>query len=63
MINMAKKGEAVKFINYTGKIKSLFMSYVNFKSISMPEKNRKQNPEDFLQIHIKIILVAVMVTY
>ena len=45
MINMAIKGETVKFINYTRKIKSLFMSYVGSKSILMPEKNRNQNPD------------------
>ena len=33
MIKMAKKGETVKFKNYTRKIKSPFMIYADFESI------------------------------
>ena len=43
---MLKKGEYVKLKNYERKIKSSFMMYANFKSISMSEKNNeKQNPD------------------
>ena len=41
---MPTKGEYVKFKNYERKIKSLFMLYVNFGSIPLPEENGKQNP-------------------
>ena len=43
---MSKKSETVKFKNYTRKIKSLFMIYVDFESILILEKNGKQNSEE-----------------
>ena len=44
MIKMFKKDEYVIFKNYEMKIKSLFMFYADFESISVPEDNWKQNP-------------------
>ena len=41
---MFKKDEYVIFKNYEIKIKSLFMFYADFESISVPEDNWKQNP-------------------
>ena len=38
-----KKGEYVRFKNYDWKIKSLFMIYVDFESVLVPEDNGKQN--------------------
>ena len=43
---MPKKGECVKFKNYERKIKSPFITYADFESISVPENNGKQNPEE-----------------
>ena len=49
---MAKKGynaskcEYVNFKNYERIIKSPFIIYVDFESISVPEDNGKQNPEE-----------------
>ena len=43
---MTKKGETVRFKNYTGKINSLFMIYAEFESILVPENNGKQNSDD-----------------
>ena len=40
---MAKKGENVKFKNYTRKIKLPFIIYGNFEIILVPKYNRKQN--------------------
>ena len=42
-IIMPKKGEYVKFRNYE---KSSFMIYADFESLSVPENNKKQNPEE-----------------
>ena len=44
IIEMAKKSEAVKFKNYTRKIKSPFMIYADFESNLLPKNNGKQNP-------------------
>ena len=38
-VKMPTKGEYVKFKNYERKIKSLFMLYVNFGSIPLPEEH------------------------
>ena len=43
---MPKKRECVKFKNYERKIKSPFITYADFESISVPENNGKQNPEE-----------------
>ena len=43
---MLKKGKYVKFRNYERKIKSLFISYVDFESILGPKENEKQNPDE-----------------
>ena len=45
MIKMPKKDEYVRFKNYKNKIKQPFMIYVNFKSISVPEYSKYQNPD------------------
>ena len=42
-IKMSKKGENIRFKNYERKIKSLFIVYVDFKLILVPEDNGKQN--------------------
>ena len=42
-IKMPKKGEHIKFKNYERKVKSPFMTYVDFESILVPEDNGKQN--------------------
>ena len=41
MIKMDKKGETVKFKNYITNIKLLFLIYVDFESILIPENNEK----------------------
>ena len=41
-----KKGEFVKFKYYERKIKLLFIIYVDFGSIVVPENSGKQNPEE-----------------
>ena len=38
IIEMPKKGETIKFKNYEGKIKSLFMIYDTFESILLAKK-------------------------
>ena len=43
---MPKKGEYVTFKNFERKIKSPFMIYADFNSISVPEDNGKQNPNE-----------------
>ena len=45
-IIISKKGEYVKFKNYERKIRSFFMIYADFESISVPEENEKQNTEE-----------------
>ena len=46
-IVMPKKGEFVKFRNQERKIKSPFIIYAAFESISLSENNDKQNPKEF----------------
>ena len=46
MIKMAKKGETVKFKNYTRKTKSPITMYANFEGILVPENDWKQNPDE-----------------
>ena len=48
MIKMTKKVEAVKFKNYTSKIKSLFQIYGDLEIILIlvPENNGKQNTDE-----------------
>ena len=41
-----KKGEFVKFKYYERKIKLLFIIFVDFESIVVPENNGNQNPEE-----------------
>ena len=43
---MSKRSEYVKFKNYETKIKSQFIVYADFESISEPEDNGKQNPKE-----------------
>ena len=43
---MPKKATYVKFKNYERKLKSLFIIYVDFESIFVPENNGNQNPEE-----------------
>ena len=45
-IKMPKKGEYIKFKNFGRKIKSLFMIYVDFESILVPEDNKKQYTDE-----------------
>ena len=45
-IKMPKKGEYVKFENFERKIESIFMIYVDFESILVPEDIGKQNAND-----------------
>ena len=42
---MPKNGKTVRFKNYEWKIKSSFTIYADFKSILLPENNKKQNPD------------------
>ena len=42
-VKLSKKGEYIRLKNYERKIKSLFMFYVDFESILVPEDNGKQN--------------------
>ena len=59
---MPETGEYVKFRNSERKTKSPFIIYADFESISVPEDNRKQNPEESSPIltNIKNILLAVI---
>ena len=43
---MPKKATYVKFKNYERKLNSLFIIYVDFESIFVPENNGNQNPEE-----------------
>ena len=43
---MPKKGEYVKFKKYERKIKSPFIIYADFESISVSKNNEKQNPKE-----------------
>ena len=43
---MLEESEYVKFKNNERKIKSPFMIYADFESISMPQDNGKQDPEE-----------------
>ena len=45
-IKMPKKGEYVKFENFERKIESIFMIYVGFESILVPEDIGKQNANE-----------------
>ena len=47
-LSCPKKGKYIRWKNYERKIKSLFMFYVDFESILVPEDNGKQN-------HIKVL--------
>ena len=38
---MPKKGEYIKFKNYEGKMKVLFIIYANFESVLVPEDNKR----------------------
>ena len=46
MIKITKKGQAVKFKNYTRKIKSPFIICADFESILVPKNNGKQNSNE-----------------
>ena len=46
MKEMPNKGEYVRFKNYEEEMKSLFVIYANFGSISVAENNGKQNPDE-----------------
>ena len=59
-IIMPKKAECVKFKNYERKIKPLFMIYVQFESILVPEDNEKQNSDSLIRTNIKKILLPVI---
>ena len=43
---MAKKGETIKFRNYTRKANSPLMIYADFEGILLLENNGKQNPDE-----------------
>ena len=43
---MAKKGETVKFKNYTRKTKLPFVIYADFESILIAENNAKESPDE-----------------
>ena len=58
---MPLKGKYVKFKNYERNIKSPFIIYADFRSILVPEDNRKQNPNEPYITNIKNMLLAVMV--
>ena len=45
-IKMAKKGETIKFRNYTRKTNSPLMIYTDFEGILLLENNGKQNPDE-----------------
>ena len=45
-IKMAKKGETIKFRNYTRKTNSPLMIYADFEGILLLENNGKQNPDE-----------------
>ena len=45
-IQMPKKGEYVKFKIFQRKIKSQYMTCVDFESVLIPEHNGKQNLEE-----------------
>ena len=60
-VKLPKKGEYVRVKNYERKVKSLFMLYVDFESILVPEDNGKQNLyTSLIQTNIKKMLLAVM---
>ena len=61
MLKMAKKGENVKFKNYTRKKELQFMIYADFESILIPEIMESKIQMGFIRINIKFILVVVMV--
>ena len=42
-VKLPKKGKYIRLKNYERKVKSLFMLYVDFESILVPEDNGKQN--------------------
>ena len=44
---MTKRGETVKFKNYTRKMKLLFIIYADFEIILVTENNGKQNTDEF----------------
>ena len=46
MVIIPKNDKYVKFKNYERKIKSLFIIYIDFESILVPEDNGKNNPEE-----------------
>ena len=43
---MPQEDEYVKFKNFEGKIKSIFMIYEDFESVLVPEDNVMQNPNE-----------------
>ena len=63
MLEMAKKGAAVKFNNLTRKIKLPFMIYANFESVLIPEKKMESEIQMILvHLNIKIVLIAAIIT-
>ena len=44
-LKLPRKDEYVRLKNYKRKIKLTYMIYADFKSILVPEDNRKQNPD------------------
>ena len=58
-LRCSNKGEYVRLKKYVRIMKSPFMIYVDFESMSVPEDNGKQNPSH-VRINIKNIWLAVM---
>ena len=59
---MSKKGENIRFKNYERKIKSLFIVYVDFKLILVPEDNGKQNiDKSYTRKHQNTLLAIISV--
>ena len=46
LLRCLQKGEYVKFQNFERKTKPLFIIYLDFESILVPEDNGKQNPNE-----------------
>ena len=46
MIKKPKKGQYARFKNFERKIKSLFMPFVDFQNILVPEDNIRKNPDE-----------------
>ena len=52
-----KKGKTVKFKNWTGKIKLLFMTYADFETFLIPGNKENQNPDEFYKNKHQCVLM------